>query len=193
MSPFQTLPVQDITDKYTWQDFRTKLMYSRLVFGRNRVTFNHCSKRYHWSVKGHSETSLIRCLPIRQEILNVSQIAVGFHGIRPPFFVQTWLQQTADVPSLILRTALSAIPLVPDLCGVDVHWFQEKSSLDLPNSRNCQCKWLLVSSSAPRTFVSSFAFPGKCLFYMGMIVSTVLPSLVPLQRIDDCFEIHILR
>ena len=44
MSPFQTLPVQDITEEYTWQDFRTKLMYSRLVFGRNRVTFNHCSK-----------------------------------------------------------------------------------------------------------------------------------------------------
>ena len=27
---------------------------------------------------------------------------------------------TADVPSLILRTALSAIPFVSDLCGVDV-------------------------------------------------------------------------
>ena len=27
---------------------------------------------------------------------------------------------TADVPSLTLRTALSAIPLVSDLCGVDV-------------------------------------------------------------------------
>ena len=28
---------------------------------------------------------------------------------------------------------------------------------------------------------------------MGMIVSTVLPSMVPLQRIDDCCEIHILH
>ena len=32
---------------------------------------------------------------------------------------------TADFPFLILRTALSAIPFVSDLCGVDVHWFQE--------------------------------------------------------------------
>ena len=29
---------------------------------------------------------------------------------------------TADVPSLTLRTALSAIPFVSDLCGVDVQW-----------------------------------------------------------------------
>ena len=33
----------------------------------------------------------------------------------------------------------------------------------------------------------------EVLFYMGMIVSTVLPSLVPPQRIDDCVEIHILH
>ena len=38
-----------------------------------------------------------------------------------------------------------------------------------------------------------FALPEKFLFYMGMIVSTVLPGLVPLQRMDDCAEIHILH
>ena len=58
---------------------------------------------------------------------------------------------------------------------------------------NCQCKWLLVSSSTLRTFVSSFPFPGKFSFYKGKIVSTELPRLVPRQRIDDCFEIHILH
>ena len=42
---------------------------------------------------------------------------------------------TADVPYFTLRTALSAIPLVSDLCGVDVQGFQEKSSQDLPNSK----------------------------------------------------------
>ena len=34
----------------------------------------------------------------------------------------------AEVPSFTLRTALSAIPLVSDLCGVEVQWFQERSS-----------------------------------------------------------------
>ena len=32
-------------------------------------------------------------LPIRWEILNVSQIGIAFHGICPPIFIQTWLQQ----------------------------------------------------------------------------------------------------
>ena len=36
----------------------------------------------------------------------------------------------------------------------------------------------------------SFALPEKFSFDMGKIVPTVLPSLVPLQRIDDCVEIH---
>ena len=40
---------------------------------------------------------------------------------------------------------------------------------------------------------SSSGIPEKFLFYIGVIVSTVLPSLVPLQRSDDCFEIHILH
>ena len=35
--------------------------------------------------------------------------------------------------------------------------------------------------------------PENFLFYMGMIVSTVLPSFVPLHRIDDCFELHIIQ
>ena len=70
---------------------------------------------------------------MRQEILNVSQIAVTVHGIRTPFFIQTWLQRYRRCP-FILRTALTAIPLVSDLCDVDVQRFQEKYSQALPNS-----------------------------------------------------------
>ena len=40
-----------------------------------------------------------------------------------------------------------------------------------------------------RKGVTSQQFLEKFLFYKGTIVSTVLPSLVPLQRIDDCVEI----
>ena len=46
-------------------------------------------------------TSFVWSFPIRQEVLNV-------------------LNNTADVPSFTLRTALSAIPFVSDLCGVNV-------------------------------------------------------------------------
>ena len=42
---------------------------------------------------------------------------------------------TAEVPSFALRPALSTIPFVSDLCGVDVQSFQERSSQALPNSK----------------------------------------------------------
>ena len=95
-------------------------MKSCLIYGWNLIIFDHCSKRNDWSFEWFSESSFIRSLPIRQEILNVSQIGIEFHGICPPFFIQTWLQQYGRLwPSFTLRTALSAIPFVSDLCGVD--------------------------------------------------------------------------
>ena len=50
--------------------------------------------------------------------------------------------------------------------------------------RNCQCKWLLVSSFAPGTSFGSSGSAGKLLYYTGMIVSTVLPNLVPPRHND---------
>ena len=40
--------------------------------------------------------------PVCQEVLDMSQITIAFHGISPPL---------AEVPSLILRTALSAVTI----------------------------------------------------------------------------------
>ena len=40
----------------------------------------------------------------------------------------------ADVPSVTCRTARSASPFVSERQGVDVRWFHEKYSKDLPNS-----------------------------------------------------------
>ena len=45
------------------------------------------------------------------------------------------VKATREVPSFILRTALSAIPLVSDRWGVDVQRFQGNSSQALPNSK----------------------------------------------------------
>ena len=54
-----SLRVQCTSEEYTWQDFWTKLMQCRLVFRRNRVIFDHCSKRYYWSVKWYPEPPLM--------------------------------------------------------------------------------------------------------------------------------------
>ena len=100
---------------------------------------------------------------------------------------------TADVPSFNLRTALSTIPFVSDLCGVDVQWFHDNSSQPCQIPRHCQCKWLLVSSSAPGTSLGSSGSPGNFLVYTGRTVTTVLPNLVPPRHIDDCHAIHFLH
>ena len=55
-----------------------------------------------------------------------------------PYCNNTW-----DVPSLTQSTALSAIPFVSDLCGVDVQWFQERSSQALPNSKELSVQMTL--------------------------------------------------
>ena len=74
-----------------------------------KVVFDHCSTRDDRSVKWYSESPLVTCLLIRQEIWYVPQKAVTLHGIRPPCSSRPDSNSTADVPSLILRTALSAI------------------------------------------------------------------------------------
>ena len=43
--------------------------------------------------KWFPKTSLVWCFPIRQQILIVSQICIGFHRICPPTFIQTRLQR----------------------------------------------------------------------------------------------------
>ena len=66
-------------------------MDSWLVSRRNRWTLNQWTKRNDW---GSPKRLSYGVFPIhRQEICNISKISVAFHGICPPFFIQTWLQQ----------------------------------------------------------------------------------------------------
>ena len=97
---------------------------------------------------------------------------------------------TAEVPSFTLRTALSAIPLVSDRCGVVVQWFQERSSQALPNSKKCQCNWLYTSYLAPKTFASFSGFLAKFCFCTETTGSIWWLDPAPRLHIDDCFEIR---
>ena len=77
-------------------------MQSRHVFSRNKMIFYHCSRQENQdrAIKWHSEPSFTGFLHIRQEILMFSWIAEAFHGTRPPFFIQTWLQHCRRCPFL---------------------------------------------------------------------------------------------
>ena len=141
-----SLRIQYETEEKTWQDFCAKLMQSRLVFRISSVIFDHCSKRYYWSVKGHPETPLIWC----KEILNVSQIAVTFHINRLPFVTQTGLQQHRRSPffhsahcSLTNPICFRSVSQFQGIVSVNDFWF---------------------SLSAPGTSLGSSGSPGKFLF-----------------------------
>ena len=94
MSPFQILTAYRAYPRNNpGKTFFPQLMDSWLVLRRNRVILNQWTKRNDRSFEEFSKTPFEWSLPIRQEILNVSQIGKAFHGICPPFFIQTWLQQ----------------------------------------------------------------------------------------------------
>ena len=99
---------------------------------------------------------------------------------------------TAEVPSFARRT-LSAMPFVSDRWGVEVRWFRDKSSHAFPNSIELSVYTTVGACDGSKNFNKLFQSHVQILFYTGMIVSTVLPSLVPLHRIHDCLEIHFLH
>ena len=59
--------------------------------------------------------------------------------------------------------------------------------------KKCQCKWLWVSSLAPRTSLNSSGSPGKFLFCTGMIEIHWVAKSLPPQHIHDCYAIHFLH
>ena len=166
-------------------------MQPRLVFRRNRVKFDHLSKRYHW---------------LRQRALRPAFHMVSSHQTRDLECVAGSSSTPWNPPTNLCPDGIAIAPQM-SLCALlfrQSHVFlicvvlTYNDSRIIPRKtcqipRNCQCKWLLVSSSAPRTSLGSSGSPGKILICTGMIVSTVLPSLVPPRHIEDCSAIHFLH
>ena len=57
--------------------------------------------------------------------------------------------------------------------------------------RNCQCKWLLVSSLAPELHWALLRFLRSFVFW-SRIVTTELPNLAPPRHIDDRYSLRTL-
>ena len=75
---------------------------------------------------------------------------------------------TAEVPSFTLRTALSAIPFVSDLCGVDFQWFWEEIFTNFAKfQRIVSVNDFQASYLAPGTFASYIVFPEKVFVLHG--------------------------
>ena len=160
---------------------------------RNRIIFNRCPKKNHWAIKWFSKSPFRRCFPVFQEVLDVSQMAVAFPRISAPFFILSWLRNNAaEVPSSVLRTALSTIPSsrIDEVLKFDDSMMIVHRIRQTPV--NCQYKSLLAFLTARETFLNSSPSPANLCSCTDKIVSTVLPILGPRQRTGDCAEIHIL-
>ena len=129
--PSKFTRVQSVFKEQSRLDFLSKLMDSWLVFRRDRVILNQWTKRNDWSCKTFRMVS-------SHQIINLWRFADSSSI--------PWNPSTIFRPDLIvivpqmslfltLRTALLTIPYVFDLCGVDVRWFQDNSSQDLPTSK----------------------------------------------------------
>ena len=71
-----------------------KTFWSRAQIGN---IFNNCPKRNQWAFGWFSESLFIRSFPICQEVVDILQIAMAFHGISPTVFhpdLNATVQQT---------------------------------------------------------------------------------------------------
>ena len=134
-----------------------------------------------------------RRLPIRQQICDVSQIGVTFHGICPPIFIQTWLQQYSRGAFLYSAHCSLSNPIcfwsvwcrrtmIPGKIFASFakfHWIVSVNDFRLPI-------WL------QKTFASFFEFPVRFLFCTDSLGSIEWLSPAPQLHIGDCFEIRIV-
>ena len=166
------LRVQRTAKEYTWQDFLVELVESRRAFGRNRVIFDHRTRWNYWSIRKVHRTAVDKvfshqtrgreCFADSSNIpwnppttFQPDQIAAILQKSLPWFCVL--LSQQAHVfPICVMSTYNDSWIGLHKLCQIRGNW---------------QSKWLSVSSSAPRTFVTSFLFHEKFLFCTGMVES----------------------
>ena len=98
---------------------------------------------------------------------------------------------TADVLSFTLRTALTTKPFVSDRWGVEIRWFHDESSLKICQSPvTCQ-QMNFHFSDGSRKFVELCSVSWKFLSCTGTTESIEWLNLASRLSIDDCFEIHV--
>ena len=172
MSPFQIPPAYKAYPRNNpGKTFFPKLMDSWLVLRSFWVILNQWTRRKDWAFKWFSKTHFVWIFPIRQEILNVSQIGKNIPWNLPTNFHPEMIATILQMYLLSLCALLSQQPHLFPICVVSTYNdFRTDLHRLCQIPRNCQCKWLLVSYSAPRTSASSLCFL-RSFFYMGRIVS----------------------
>ena len=92
------------TNRITWSSNGSPNRFSNRIFTSAKMSWTFSREQQHSTESAHHFSSKPEC------------------------------NNTTDVPSFILCTALSAIPFVSDRWRVDIQWFHDRPSQDLPNS-----------------------------------------------------------
>ena len=80
------LPPRTIRIRETIQE---RLSFQLTDLSQKHVILNQFNKRNDWSFEKFSKTTFVWSFLIRQEILNISNMDIVFHGIYSPLFIQT--------------------------------------------------------------------------------------------------------
>ena len=122
---------------------RALFLKSATTLGLVGVILNQWTKRNDWSFEWYSEPPFVWSLPIRQEILNVSQIGKSFHGICPPIFHPDLIATILQMYFLSLCVLLSQQSHLHPIRVVSTcNDFRTDLRRLCQIPRNCQCKWL---------------------------------------------------
>ena len=137
--------------------FLPKLVGPWLVSCRNRLIFNHCPKRNLWSVEWFFESPFIRNFTLCQGVLNISQKAIAFHRISPPFFIQARLPTVQQTFLLLLCAPISHkyhSSRIHEVSKFDYSVINLYKICQI--TMNCHCKWLSAFLMVWETFLNFF-------------------------------------
>ena len=168
------------TEEYSRQRFLPKLVEPWLV---------SCSGYATIAPKGItaplvSESPVRGSLPICQEVLDISQIAVTFHGIRPffPDLIAT-VQQTSLLFFCVQFVQQYQSSRIDEVFKCDDTMIDLHRICQFP--MNCQCKWLSAFLTARETLLNSVPFPLKFQFCTDMIAT--------IELYHDCVSVIVSR
>ena len=170
-------------------------MNSCLLFRWSRIIFHHCSKRYDWSLEWFTIPNRLSwgAFPPARKVLDVSQMAIALHRIRPLPLIQSWLLQYWWCAFLYSSNGSfsDAIRLRSMRYGSTM--FPWSSSHAFPNSIELFVQTAFGACDGSKNFNKFVPSLVRFLFYSDRIDSIEWQDPAPRQRAGDCLWIHIPR
>ena len=133
--------------------------------------FDHCSKRYYWSVKEHSKPPLIWCLPLRNKICFADSSSIPWNP--PTVRCPVWTVMASQMYLLLLCALLSRQSHLFPICAFVTHNDSRiipRNSCQITKNVSVNDLWFprrLQELQALLCFLRSFCFTWVGLYPLG--------------------------